>query len=71
MKWRLPRGPVRLMVHTIVAAVLFVAAAIWRFDVPAADILEILLACVIGLALVIAMAALAGWLLRKLRSRNR
>lgn len=66
---RQPSGPVRLMVHTVLAAVLLVAAAIWRFEVPAADVLGVLLACLIGLALLIALAAVAGWLLRKLRSR--
>lgn len=66
---RRPGGPVRLMVHSVLAAVLLVAAAIWRFDVPAADVLQVLLACLIGLALLIALAALTGWLLRKLRSR--
>lgn len=70
MRWRLPRGPLRIGIHSLLATILLMAAAIWRFDLPVRDMVQWLLACLLVLVGIVGLAALCGWLLQKARKRT-
>lgn len=68
---RLPKGPWRIAIHAIVATLLLVVAAIWRFDIAVSEMLTLLLLCVLGVLVLVIPAAGLGWLLQRRRRRDR
>lgn len=64
--WRRYRTPVL----AVTATVLLVWSAVVIFGLPAEEMLGFLLVCVIGVALIIALALISGWLLQWFRRRR-
>lgn len=70
MRWLLPRGPIRIAVHTVLATLLLLGVSLWHFDIPPAEIGGFLLLCVLGVTLLALPAALVGGLLHWVRRRR-
>lgn len=63
----------RSFITSVLACVAFIAAAIWSWDLPVADVLSYLVLMLVFLAVIVAVAfgfgALLNWL-RERKSRN-
>lgn len=68
---RLPRGPLRIGLHATLATLLLVTAAVWRFDIPAGDMVALLGVLVLAVVVLSVPAAACGWLLRRFLRRRR
>ena len=60
----------RSFVTSVLACIAFIAAAIWSWDLPVADVLSYLVLMVIFLAVIVALALGFGALLNWLRNRR-
>ena len=60
----------RSFITSVLACIAFIAAAIWSWDLPVADVLSYLVLMVVFLAVIVAVAFGFGALLNWLRNRR-
>ena len=60
----------RSFITSVLACIAFIAAAIWSWDLPVADVFSYLILMLVFLAVIVAVAFGSGALLNWLRRRN-
>lgn len=61
----------RTPVLAVLATVMLVCSAVWSFDVPWSEIIGYLIACVLGMVIIVTAAGIVVFLLKWVQGRGR